>query len=59
MIFKDDIEEVTSTITIHIGDEMINVMKDFAVAKLIIIKCCMMFNSKLPSFSSSGEDEID
>jgi hypothetical protein len=46
MIFEDDVEEVTLTITIHFGDEIINVMKNFVVGNMIIIKCCMMFNSQ-------------
>jgi hypothetical protein len=55
MIFEDEMEEVTSTVTIRIGNEMIENMKPFTVGKMIMVKCRMVFNSKNHLLSLTAE----
>jgi hypothetical protein len=55
MIFEDEMEEVTSTVTIWIANEMIKNMKPFTVGKTIMVKCRMVFNSENHLLSLTAE----
>jgi hypothetical protein len=55
MIFEDGMEEVTSTVTIRIGNKMIKNMKAFTMGKTIMVKYCMVFNSENHLLSLTAE----
>jgi hypothetical protein len=55
MIFEDEIEEVMSTVTIWVSNDMIKDMRDFTIGNMIMVKCHMVFNSKNQLLSLTAE----